>query len=324
MIALIKGKEHKMVDFFSLAKTDLIYLAVVSGAALLVGLMLPWFIRRHESSRVDRLEKLRRFSPIRTRSPERRQQEAARHTGVESIGGRFSIIRKIAVATVFLVWAVAVTFPFLGLVPRTVISILISITGVVVGIAARPFIENSIAGVIISFSKLFRIGDTVDVDSQYGTVEDISMTHSVIKLWDWRRYIIPNSKMLQKEVINYSVESPYLWAHVEFWVSWEADLSVVEYLALQSARQNMLDKTYEQPRFWVMGMEKDAVKCWVAAWNASAADAWIFRARVRYELVHRLKAEGIYPHLNLHEHKTAEGERHFVGDADNTSFGEKR
>lgn len=292
-----------MVEAIGLAKADLIYLAVVSGVALLLGVMLPWFIRRHESSRVDRLERLRRFSPIRTRSPERKQQESARSTAVESVGGRFSIIRKLTVAIVFLIWALAVTFPFLGLVPRTFISILVSITGVVVGIAARPFVENSIAGVIISFSKLFRIGDTVDVDSQYGTVEDISMTHSVIKLWDWRRYVIPNSKMLQKEVVNYSVESPYIWAHVEFWVSWEADLSVVEYIALSVARQNMLDKTYEQPRFWVMEMEKDAIKCWVAAWNNSAADAWIFRARTRYDLVHRLAAEGITPHLAFYERR---------------------
>jgi small-conductance mechanosensitive channel len=109
--------------------------------------------------------------------------------------------------------------------------------------------------------------------------------------------------MLQKEVVNYSVESPYIWAHVEFWVSWEADLSVVEYIALSVARQNMLDKTYEQPRFWVMGMEKDAIKCWVAAWNNSAADAWIFRARTRYDLVHRLSAEGITPHLAIYERR---------------------
>ncbi|MFP4491280.1 MAG: mechanosensitive ion channel family protein [Spirochaetaceae bacterium] len=294
----------KMYDFIDLSQSDLIYLGVVSGIALLLAVSLPWFISRQESSRVDRLEKLKRFSPIRTRSPEKQQQEAARSTAVESVGGRFSIIRKITLVLVFLIWAIAVTFPFLGLVPRTVISILVSITGVVVGIAARPFIENSIAGVIISFSKLFRIGDTVDVDSQYGTVEDISITHSVVKLWDWRRYVIPNSKMLQKEVINYSLDSPYLWAHVEFWVSWEADLSVVEYVALSVARQNMLDKTYEQPRFWVMAMEKEAVKCWVAAWNNSAADAWIFRARTRYDLVHRLQAEGVTPHLHLYEGKS--------------------
>lgn len=295
-----------MDEVLNLAKTDIIYLLVVTGAALLLGLTLPWLIRRYESSRKDRLSGVNRFTPIRTRSPVKEQQEEARSNAFESIGGRFSIIKKIALVLIFFLWALAVSFPFLGLIPRTVISILISITGVVVGIAARPFIENSIAGVIISFSKLFRIGDTVEIDSYYGSVEDITITHSVIKLWDWRRYVIPNSKMLQKEVVNYSLENKYIWAYVEFWVSWEADLSKVEYIALSAARSNMLDKTYEQPRFWVMEMAKDAVKCWVAAWTDSAADAWIFRSRTRYDLVHRLKAEGIRPHLTLYARRECE------------------
>lgn len=69
---------------------------------------------------------------------------------------------------------------------------------------------------VISFSKHFLTGDTVTLDSQYGTIEDISLTHTTIKLWDWQRYVVPNHRMLSKEVINHSHRQGYLMAWVAY------------------------------------------------------------------------------------------------------------
>ena len=284
-----------------LTGTDLIYMAVVTGVAGLLALILPKIIHRQENKKINRIERIRRFSPIRTRSPVK-EQETKEHA-VESVGGRFSIIRRIALVAVGVLWIFAISFPFLGLVPRTMISILISVTGVMVGIAARPFIENIIAGILISFSRLLRIGDTVLMDEHYGTVEDITMTHTVVKVWDWRRYILPNSVMLSKYLVNYTISDSYVWAHVGFYVAPDADLTQVEKIALQSAREHMVDKSFEQPRFWVMDMEKDAVHCWVAAWASSPSDAWTFSARVRGDLVARFQEQGIRTQLVHHEAK---------------------
>jgi small-conductance mechanosensitive channel len=284
-----------------IASSDLVYLAVVTAAAALLALILPKIIHRQENKKINRLESMRRFSPIRTRSPVK-EQETKEHA-MESVGGRFSIIRKIALVVVGLLWAIAVSFPFLGMVPRTMISILISVTGVMVGIAARPFIENIIAGILISFSKLLRIGDTVMMDEHYGTVEDITLTHTVVKVWDWRRYILPNSVMLGKYLVNYTISDPYIWAHVGFYVAPDADLGKVEQLALQTAREHMSNRSFEQPRFWVMDFEKDSIHCWVAAWSNSPSDAWTFSANVRRELVMRFKEQGIRTQLVQHEAK---------------------
>ena len=282
-------------------KAEVIYFAIVTIIALLLLLIIPMLIHRREEMKLQRIKRLKRFSPIKTKAPGFGQTKKARDAAVESVGGRFSIIRKIATGAVAAVWFIAVAFPFLGMVPRTMISVVISAVGVVVGIAARPFIENNIAGIIISFSKLFRIGDTVAIDDYYGTIEDITMTHSVVKLWDWRRYVIPNSKMLAKEVVNYSLHDPYVWAHVEFWVSWKADLGTVERIALELAGELMAETAHEQPRFWVMAMEQQAVKCWITAWTASPDEAWTFRAQLRSRLTVRLQQEGIKPNLTVME-----------------------
>lgn len=306
----------------------MIYFGVVSVIALALALIAPLVLKRQEESRRRRIEKLKGFSAVTTDSPIRSQRKKAIANAVESVGGRFSIIRKIITVLIFLLWLLFVSFPFLGKIPATIISIVLSAGGVLIGITARPVIENAIAGIIITFSKLFRIGDVVYIDEAFGTIEDITMTHSVIKMWDWRRYIIPNSRMMTKDIVNYTLFDTYIWAYVEFHVSYEADLDQVEALAVAAAREHMQEDHFEEPQFWVMEMKKDSLLCWLAAWARSPSEAWVLRSDLRTSLARLFREKGIPAHMGrvsfYHGHPSgratdaspagAEGERAFDTD----------
>ncbi|MEC8496226.1 MAG: pyridoxine 5'-phosphate synthase, partial [Planctomycetota bacterium] len=131
---------------------------------------------------------------------------------------------------------------------------------------------------------------------------------SVIRIWDWRRYVIPNSQLLQQDFINYSLTDSYQWAYVEFWVSYEADLSLVEKLASDATAASGAFVDYEPPSFWVMEMGKDGIRCWVAGWTDNASDAWALTHDVRTKLAMALHAHGITCHLRK--------DRRHVQDAD--------
>ncbi|MCP4753246.1 MAG: mechanosensitive ion channel [Proteobacteria bacterium] len=176
------------------------------------------------------------------------------------------------------------------------ISVVVATSAVLIGIAAKPFVENLLSGMLISFSNPIRIGDTVIIDGIYGTVEDVTITHTIIKEWNWRRYIITNSRMLQKDVVNCSITDNYQWAHVEFWVDYDTDLESVGETAIAAATRSQYYTDYEPPRFWIMEMEKEAVKCWVAAWADSPTDAWQLTHEIRTYLVLKLKESGIRTH----------------------------
>lgn len=274
-----------------------VYMGVVSLVALLLGLIVPLLINRYEAAKRRRIEKLKGFAAVSTDSPVRSQRKKAIETAVDSVGGRFSIIKRIVVLTIFFIWLLFVSFPYLGKVPAAVISIVVSAFGVLLGIIARPVIENVIAGIIISFSKMFRIGDVVLIDERFGTIEDITMTHCIIKLWDWRRYILPNSRMMSKDVMNYTLNDSYIWAHVEFFVSPDANVALVEEIAVEVASTHFQEKRFEDPQFWIMGMEKDAVCCWVAAWAKNPSDAWLLRSEIRTDLLKALQKAGIKTQL---------------------------
>jgi len=246
-----------------------------------------------EHQRQQRVSKLKKFLAKNTDSPVERPNKSARKKAIESIENRFSIIRRIALFSLIIIWAIVLLFPYIGSIPAAYISVFAASIGVVVGIMARPFIENIIAGMVISFSQPFRINDTIIVDGHYGTIEDITTIHTVVKLWNWKRVIFPNSMMLSQKVINYTKTDLYQWVHVEFIVSYDCDLDLVERLVKREVVQCDHFADYEDPRFWVTSLEERYFKCWVVAWADNPPAAWELGHEIRSKIIKIFHKHGI-------------------------------
>ncbi len=272
-----------------------------AGVILFALLMLITALRRlrgSEASRRERLFKRKDWQhAVSTESPLDYPRKEASSVAEESLKARFTIIRRLVVAIFILVVLIAASLPFLGTLPTALVSLFVAAASVVIGIAARPFLENFIAGVVLTFGKPFRVGDTVFIDeTYYGTVEDITMTHTIIKIWDWRRFVIPNSEMMNKNFLNYTLKDRYIWSYVEFRVAPDTDLDVVREEAVKAARNSVAFAGYEEPEMWVMGMEEKAIKCWIAAWVDSPAEAWQLNSDIREQLSKKFASLKITPH----------------------------
>ncbi|MEH0154368.1 mechanosensitive ion channel domain-containing protein [Limibacter armeniacum] len=295
-----------MIEAMSGLKKVYFVSVLIGGPVLLY--MVRYLINKTRDSRRKRLQNRKYTDSIKTSTPLDNPNKELRAAAIESIEHRFSIIRKLSGLVMLLGWIFMLIVPFLDKLPATIVSVFIASSGVVVGIAARPMIENLISGIVITFSQPFRTGDTLKIDGQYGTVEDITLTHTVIKIWNWRRYIIPNNKMLAKEFVNYTIQDSFQWTHVEFWVSYNADLEVVKQKAIEIAKSSRHFADYEDPVFWIMKMDKESVKCWVAAWAESPSKAWELECDIRMKLQRFLQDQGILSHtIVVQENSNAVG-----------------
>jgi hypothetical protein len=61
------------------------------------------------------------------------------------------------------------------------------VAGIIAGLAARPVLGNLMAGVQIAMTQPIRLYDSVIVEGEYGTIEEIGSTFVTVKLWDLRR-----------------------------------------------------------------------------------------------------------------------------------------
>ncbi len=279
------------------------YLQVIiySSVFVLLFIFIQLFFKRALKLRKARIDKLKNPSPISTSTPLEHPLNQFKSQAKRKVTARFSIFRKVTTSTLIALLFLGAAFPFVDKLPQAYISILVGAAAIITGMAAKPFIENFLAGIAITISKMVNIGDTILINGNYGTIEDISPTHTVVKLWNWKRYVIPNSEMINSDFLNYSLYDKWIWAHVEFTVAYGTDMSLVEKIAIEVTEQAPSYRGIEPPSFWVMKTEKTAVTCWIASWAASPSDAWSLEAEIRKGLINRLAASGIRTHVNFVE-----------------------
>ena len=109
--------------------------------------------------------------------------------------------------------------------------------------------------------------------------------------------MVPNSRVLQSPARNYSLHDRYIWAHVEFWVGYEADLEAVREVALHAARCSEFYADHEPPRSWVMELGERGIHCWVAAWADTPSAAWTLKNDIRTSLACSIRKRGMRSHI---------------------------
>ena len=114
------------------------------------------------------------------------------------------------------------------------------IAGIVVGFAARPLLSSLIAGMQIAMTQPIRIDDAVVVENEWGWIEEITATYVVIKLWDWRRMIVPLSYFMEKPFQNWTRETASLIGTVFVYVDYTVPVDEVRQAVYRIARESRL------------------------------------------------------------------------------------
>ena len=167
------------------------------------------------------------------------------------------------------------------------------VAGLAIGIAARPLLANLIAGVQIAVAQPIRLDDVVFLEGEYGTIEEITTTYVVIKLWDWRRMVVPLSYFIEKPFQNWTRETSALIGSVFLYVDYTVPVEKLREKLMEVARASPL---------WdgrvVVLQVSDATKDHTVELRAllsarSAPAAWDLRCEVREKLIAYLQEE--YP-----------------------------
>ncbi|MCP4787508.1 MAG: mechanosensitive ion channel [Fuerstiella sp.] len=91
-------------------------------------------------------------------------------------------------------------------VDTTGLTAILAATGFAVGFALQGSLGNLAAGVMLVFFKPFRVGDVVEIGATVGTVVEIQICNTILLTLDNVRIIVPNSKVTDGTIKNYSAE----------------------------------------------------------------------------------------------------------------------
>ena len=214
-------------------------------------------------------------------------------------------VKRVSTLLVFL----AAGLVFVSLIPglQGLFSTLLAsagLTALVFGFAAKSTLSNFISGMSLAVYRPFRIGDKVEIDGKVGTVEDITLRHTIVRTWRHERLIIPNEKIDNMTLINYSIIEEQILCTVQFGVSYDTDLDLARRLILEEAKAcpHINQDHQEKPWLKVISHQDFAIGLRLYAWVKNKDNDWLTQWWMLEMVKKRFDAEGVeipFPYRTL-------------------------
>jgi len=162
--------------------------------------------------------------------------------------------------------------------------------GIIVGLAARPLLSNLIAGLQIAITQPIRIEDAVIIENEWGWVEDIASTYVVIRLWDWRRMVVPLSYFIEKPFQNWTRDTASLIGVIALHVDYRADVPRI---------RRWLEEAVKQSKLWdgavvnlqVIDADSRTIELRALVSARNAPQSWDLRCEMREKLIAFIRDE---------------------------------
>ncbi|GGI22562.1 mechanosensitive ion channel family protein [Bradyrhizobium guangdongense] len=162
--------------------------------------------------------------------------------------------------------------------------------GIIVGLAARPLLSNLIAGLQIAITQPIRIEDAVIIENEWGWVEDIAATYVVIRLWDWRRMVVPLSYFIEKPFQNWTRDTASLIGVIALHVDYRADVPRI---------RRWLEGAVKESKLWdgavvnlqVIDADSRTIELRALVSARNAPQSWDLRCEIREKLIAFIRDE---------------------------------
>ena len=172
---------------------------------------------------------------------------ARRQPGLETV---YRFLRRVLILVIILIGVTVSTYANFPNTAAALTELILAagFLSIVVGLAAQSTLSNIIAGAMVSISQPFKLGDAVVFPYPNGDwcfVEDIRLNFTVLRTWDLRRLMVPNSMFQSNVIVNYTAVDATMLVIVYMVITYEANVD--------RAREIMLEEARKHPDFLPLG-----------------------------------------------------------------------
>jgi len=178
------------------------------------------------------------------------------------------------------------------------------VIGIIIGFSAQEALSNIIGGLFIAIWKPFRIGDIVTLEGdQFGTIEDLTLRHTIIVNLENQRIIIPNSKMNSENIVNHSIEDLKICKMINIGISYDSDIDkalelmqdecVNHPLCIDNRTDDEKEKEVSQITVRVLGFGDSSINLRAYAWTTNPIKGFQMASDLNRAIKYRFDKEGI-------------------------------
>ena len=227
----------------------------------------------------------------------------------------------------FIVYTIAIVYIFLN-VPylKTVSSAIFAGAGIaaaVIAFASQKALSNIISGIFILIFKPFRVDDIIELDAgTKGRVEEITLRHTIMKDYENRRIIIPNSVISEATITNSTITDEKIRKHLDIGISYDSDIDkaiaiiqdeATKHPSIIDARSDE-DKQNSVPQVIVRLVELGdfSINLRAYIWAVGNDNAFVMKCDLLKSIKQRFDKEGIeipFPYRTVVYKKDIENEK---------------
>lgn len=188
-------------------------------------------------------------------------------------------------------------------IPLTAFAFLGGAVAIAIGFGAQNMFKNLMGGILLTLNRPFRLGDVIEVAGIAGTVTDLGVRSTLIRTFDEKEVVVPNSQLLDNQLINWSLSDALLRVGVDFGVEYGTPAKKVRDTVLRIADAN--PKILKNPAPWLYfaafgDSELDfTLYFWV---NQKIASGMKVSGEIREAIQEAFAQEGLvmaYPHMDV-------------------------
>ncbi len=185
------------------------------------------------------------------------------------------------------------------------------ILAVAVGFASQQALSNIISGIMIIIFRPFRVNDRLKIkDNLSGTVEDITLRHTVIRDFENRRIIVPNDVISKEIIINADFGDDKICKWIEITINHKNDVQkamnimhtiIMEHPLLQDNRtEEDINNGKPQVDIKLVDILDNGLKIRAWAWASDTNEAAIIRWECLLKIKNEFDKEQItFPETNI-------------------------
>lgn len=165
----------------------------------------------------------------------------------------------------------------------------------IIGFASQKAFSNIIGGLFILIFKPFRVNDIIEIsNSRRGTVEEITLRHTIIRDFEFKRIVIPNSQISEETIINSSITDEKIRKHIDIGISYDSDIDLAQKIIREEVSKHPLYLSSEQDvETKLVSLSDSAVIIRAYVWTKDFSDAFDLQCDVLYQVKNRFDKEQI-------------------------------
>lgn len=176
----------------------------------------------------------------------------------------------------------------------TTLNVLAGAVGVGIGFGLQNVANNFISGLIILFERPIKVGDRIEVDDVHGQVRSIGARSTVIRTNDNIVIIVPNSKFISENVVNWSFEGSVVRFRVPVDVAYDSDVDLVTKLLIDAAREyeDVVDEPPPSVRF--LRFDESSLHFELRAWSSARLHRpGLFLSNLNFAILRSFREHGV-------------------------------